>query len=97
MGVNNTKIPEGYQVESLPESKIISLPDNLGMFKYTIKNNGASVNLSSSLTFNSSIISPGYYDSLKEFYRQLVEKETEKVVLSKITENGNKDSAAGSR
>lgn len=93
----NTKIPEGYQVESLPESKIISLPDGLGMFKYTIKNNGSSVNLSSSLTFNSSIISPEYYDTLKEFYRQLIEKETEKVVLSKITENGNKDSAAGSR
>lgn len=92
-----TKIPEGYQVESLPESKIISLPDDLGMFKYTIKNNGSSVNLSSSLTFNSSIISPEYYDTLKEFYRQLVEKETEKVVLSKITEDGDKDSAAGSR
>lgn len=92
-----TKIPEGYQVESLPESKIISLPDNLGTFKYTIKNNGSSVNLSSSLTFNSSTISPQYYDTLKEFYRQLIEKETEKVVLSKITENGNKDSAAGSR
>ncbi len=93
----NTKIPEGYKVEFLPESKIISLPDDLGTFKYTVKNNGSTVNLSTSVSFNSSIIAPQYYDTLKEFYRQLVEKETEKVVLSKTTADGNKDSATGSR
>jgi len=93
----NTNIPEGYKVESLPESKVISLPDNLGRFKYTIQAAGSKIKLNSTLEFNSSIIPPQYYDTLKEFYRQLVEKETEKVVLSKITTDGDKDSAAGSR
>lgn len=92
-----TKIPQGYKVDFLPESKIVSLPDNLGIFKYTIKSNAGTINLNSSVAFNSSIIAPQYYDTLKEFYRQLVEKQTEKVVLSKITSNGDKDNATGGR
>lgn len=91
------KIPEGYQVETMPEAKIISLPENLGSFKYAIKNNSQEIDLTASVAINSGIIPPNYYETLKEFYRQLVEKETEKVVLSKITENEYTESAAGSR
>jgi len=93
----NTKIPDGYNVESLPESKSIGLPDNLGRFKYSIKNDGPNVKLNSSLVLNQGMISSEYYATLKEFFRQLVEKETEKVVLSKTNADGNKDSATGSR
>ncbi|SDM01257.1 DUF3857 domain-containing protein [Kriegella aquimaris] len=91
------KIPEGYQVETLPESKIISLPENLGLFRYVIKNNSQEIDLTASVSINSGIIPPNYYDTLKEFYRQLVEKETEKVVLSKITGDEYTESATGSR
>lgn len=93
----NIKIPEGYQIETVPESTIINFPENLGSFKYVVKENAQGISLNATVAFNSGIIPSVHYGALKEFYRQLVEKETEKVVLSKITENEHTDSATGSR
>ncbi|WP_420602645.1 transglutaminase domain-containing protein [Flagellimonas sp.] len=78
------KIPEGYKVESLPAPMAIALPDNMGSFKYNLSSNNNTVNLRASISVNTAIMPALYYDGLKEFYRQLVEKESEKVVLSKI-------------
>ena len=80
----NTKIPEGYKVEHLPESSTFALPENMGLFKYTIKEVGGTLQLSSGITFSACLIPPQYYDALKEFYKQVIEKQSEKVVLSKI-------------
>lgn len=82
--VVSIKIPEGYKVETLPESIAIGLPDNLGVFKFKISENNGNISTICSLQFSSSIISPQYYTYLKEFYNQLVKKESEKVVLVKI-------------
>jgi len=76
-------LPEGYVVESLPESKAITLPENLGEFKYVIANNGKAIQLIIDTTINESIISPIYYDTLKEYFKQFIEKENEKIVLTK--------------
>lgn len=80
----NIAIPEGYQVESLPESTSVQLPDNMGLFKYIIKANEKFVNLTVTVSSETAIVGSQHYDSLKEFYKLLVQKETEKVVLSKI-------------
>lgn len=82
--VVSIKIPEGYKVESLPESLAIGLPESLGVFKYQISESNGKINTICVLQFNSSIIAPNYYAALKEFYGQLVKKESEKVVLVKI-------------
>jgi len=82
--VINTKIPEGYKVEHLPESSSFALPENMGSFKYSIKETGGMLQLSSGIAFSSCLIPPQYYGALKEFYRQIIEKQSEKVVLSKI-------------
>ena len=82
--VINIAIPEGYKVESLPTPMALALPKNLGSFKYQIQENGPSISVTASVAVNAAIISPVDYEALKEFYRQMVEKETEKVVLSKI-------------
>jgi hypothetical protein len=77
------QIPEGYGVESLPESLAIALPDDLGVFKYQVSQIGNQIKVFSILEFNSSMIPPNYYGYLKDFYSKLVKKETEKVVLVK--------------
>ncbi|MEO0901803.1 MAG: hypothetical protein AAFY00_07165 [Bacteroidota bacterium] len=77
-------IPQGYEVESLPKSISLSLPDNMGTFKYLVSENNNVINLRAMLSTNSAVVPSTYYDSLKEFYRQIVEKETEKIVLHKI-------------
>lgn len=76
-------IPEDYKIESLPESAAISLPDNLGSFKYKVIGNGNTIQLLVSTQINQSIISPLYYDALKTYFSQLVEKEAEQIVLIK--------------
>lgn len=76
-------IPEGYTVESYPEELAIGLPDKLGVFKYKITVLGNKIKLSSLLQINTSMIAPQYYSSLRSFYKQLVEKQTEKIVLAK--------------
>jgi len=77
-------IPEGYQVEKLPETLAIGLPDNMGVFKYQVKQMGNKMKTSCILEFKQSIIPAQYYPYLKEFYNQIVKKESEKIVLRKI-------------
>ncbi|MDC6361332.1 MULTISPECIES: DUF3857 domain-containing protein [Flavobacteriaceae] len=77
-------IPEGYKVEHLPEPFAMVLPDNLGQFKYNISTNQNFINVRVEMRMNTAIFPPSYYLGLKEFYRQVVEKESEKVVLAKI-------------
>ena len=80
----NFKIPEGYQVTSVPENMAIGLPDGLGTFKYAIKQQGNQLQFSSSTDINASIIPPNYYAALKAFFDQIVVKQSENVVLAKL-------------
>lgn len=76
-------IPQGYKIEQLPKPLAIGLPDNLGVFKYQIMQSGNKIRVTSILQFNNGIIAPQYYSALKDFYSQLVKKQTEKIVLIK--------------
>jgi len=78
------KIPEGYQVESLPEPVSIAMPSGVGSFKYNVSEVQGVLSVRSSFTINKSILPATMYASIKEFYNQRVLKENEKVVLSKI-------------
>jgi hypothetical protein len=78
------EIPEGYKVESVPDNLAIDLPENLGIFRYQIIQKENRIGTISILQFNNAIITPKYYAALKDFYRQLVEKQSEKIVLVKI-------------
>ncbi|MBP8157776.1 MAG: DUF3857 domain-containing protein [Flavobacterium sp.] len=77
-------IPEGYIVETLPQPKAVALPEDLVNFKYNISNNGSQLQLIYSLDINTAIITPEYYEALKSFFKEVVNKQTEKIVLKKI-------------
>ncbi|WP_159017899.1 DUF3857 domain-containing protein [Algibacter sp. L3A6] len=78
------KIPEGYKIESLPESGALELPDHLGKFVYQINGAGNTIQLSVLYEINDAIITPEYYESLKAYFAQMIEKENEQIVLSRI-------------
>ncbi|MDO5972282.1 DUF3857 domain-containing protein [Flavivirga aquimarina] len=78
------KLPDGYKLESIPEKVALALPDNLGSFKYNIIGNDESIQLVVVTEINLPIISSSYYDTLKEYFKQLIEKENEQIVLTKI-------------
>ena len=76
-------IPEGYVVEVLPAQKVVSMPDELANFKYNITNNGNQIQLLYTLDVNQAIISSEVYEELKAFYKEMINKQTEKIVLKK--------------
>jgi len=76
-------IPEGYVVESLPTPVNLSFSENLINFKYSISNNGQQIQVSSILDINTSVISSENYNELKTLFREMIKKQTEKVVLKK--------------
>lgn len=78
------KIPDGFTVESLPQSGALTMEDNLGAFKYHIVQNESLLQLSISHQINEAIVSNEQYDMLKEYYKGMVAKETEKIVLKRI-------------
>ncbi len=78
------EIPKGYKVEKIPEPLGIGLPDRLGLFRYQVTQKGNKINAMSVLQFNTGMIAPQYYAALKDFYGQLVKKESEKIVLVKM-------------
>ena len=80
----NIKIPEGYTVESIPESVLYNMTDKLASFAYRVSKSGNSINISTDFSLNSSIIAPDYYQDLKKFYEMIVTKQNEKIVLTKI-------------
>jgi hypothetical protein len=78
------KIPEGYEIETMPESKAIAMPENLAKFSYNITKNNNQIQLLYSLDINQAIISADYYEALKNFYKEIVNKQNEKIVLKKV-------------
>lgn len=80
----NIEIPQGYVVETLPQSTQLNMEDNLGAFKYVANNEGNKIQLVISHQINMPIVSSEYYSMLKDYYQGMIAKETEKIVLKKI-------------
>jgi hypothetical protein len=77
-------IPPGYVVETLPQPKAMTMPETIGSFKYLISNTGTQIQLLYTHDTNQAIIGSEYYEALKNFYKEIVNKQTEKIVLKKV-------------
>jgi hypothetical protein len=80
----NIKIPEGYVVESMPKVMSITTGENIGNFKYIIANPEGSIQILISTDLNSAIVPADFYEVVKKFYQQMIDKQNEKIVLRKI-------------
>ena len=76
-------LPEGYVIESIPEQLAIGMRDNMGVFKYQVKQSGNKISVSCITEFKQAKIAALYYQELKEFYKRMIEKQLEKIVLVK--------------
>ncbi|WP_034261164.1 DUF3857 domain-containing protein [Altibacter lentus] len=76
-------IPEGYLVESLPESVTFALDRNAASFRYAVNASGNKIQVSVELSMNEALFLPTDYANLKKFYQMLIDKENEKIVLTK--------------
>ncbi|OIV43356.1 DUF3857 domain-containing protein [Flavobacterium johnsoniae] len=78
------QIPDGYAVETLPAPAALVMEENLGTFKYNIAASGNVLQLAILHQINDAIVSTEKYEMLKEYYKAMVAKETEKIVLKRI-------------
>lgn len=78
------KIPEGFTPEVLPAPVVINMQDNLGSFKFNIAVNDNVLQINIQHQINEAIVSTEQYEMLKEYYKGMIAKETEKIVLKRI-------------
>ena len=76
-------LPEGYTVDELPKPKIIVLPGNAAKFSYNISQTGNVLNVISMLQINKALFLQDEYPHLREFYNQVVAKQSEQIVLKR--------------
>jgi hypothetical protein len=76
-------IPDGYLVDELPPSKVLTLPSNAGRFTYSIVQSDKQLIIACNLQINKSVFTQEEYAGLREFYNQILAKETDQVVLKR--------------
>lgn len=81
--IASIKIPDGYTVETIPETLNIAIPKNQGSFQYLVNVSGNTIQVSSQLSISTHIIASNYYKELKAFYDMVINKQLEKIVLVK--------------
>ena len=75
------EIPEGYTMASKPEDFSLVLPDNLGTYTLKIDVIGNKINVFSQTKISAPIIGANHYKTLKDLYKQAIDKQSEKIVL----------------
>ncbi|MEZ4858580.1 MAG: DUF3857 domain-containing protein [Flavobacteriaceae bacterium] len=78
------EIPEGYQVKSLPQNTNLIVGENDYEFKYLVSQRGNFIQLMMNFGINNASEAAENYQTLKDFYQTIVDKEKEKIVLSKL-------------
>ncbi len=79
----NMETPKGYVIDELPKSARVNLNEKDGMFEYLIGKTDDGVQLRCRLVLNKANFSPEDYQTLRDFYSFIVEKEGEEIVYKK--------------
>lgn len=80
----NIEIPEGYEVESLPESIKAIYNEDVGYYKYVSKHSNGIISTIATFNLDVSVIQPENYEVFKKFFEAIVSKDAEKIILKKI-------------
>lgn len=75
------QIPEGYSIESIPDDFSLKLRDNYGNYNLSFHVDGKKILIKSKTKINSPILGANYYTNLKEFYQQVIDEQSKKIIL----------------
>lgn len=76
-------LTDSFQVETLPKSRLVKLPDNKGYFVYKVINKDSKIMVNYSFNIKEVEFSSQYYLYLKEFFKQAIIAQQELIVLNK--------------
>jgi hypothetical protein len=77
------KVPENYAVDELPKSKSFMLPANAARFLFNVAQTGNTIMVTSTMSINKNLFLQDEYLNLREFYSQVIAKQSEQIVLKK--------------
>ncbi len=77
------EVPEGYVIESIPESLNIKMAGNKGQYKILLSSKGNTIHVMSNLKINKATFSNQDYSIFKQTFEAIVKKENEKIILVK--------------
>jgi hypothetical protein len=78
------EVPKGFRVDEIPKSTRVAMNGSDGLFEYLVQNSGTDIQLRCHLRLNRATYSPAEYNMLREFYANVVKKESEQIVFKKI-------------
>lgn len=78
------EIPEGYTVESIPKSMKISTEGKELSFSINVVYEENKIQILVTKEVNLAIVSSDFYESIKDFYQKMIDKQNEKIVLKRI-------------
>tara|TARA_R110000868_G_scaffold369263_1_gene632505 strand:+ start:55 stop:2079 length:2025 start_codon:yes stop_codon:yes gene_type:complete len=82
--VINITIPDGYEVETIPDAINIVMDNSVASFKCMSSIAGNTIQIMIISQMNTTIIPADHYEALKNYYQTITEKQNEKIVLRKI-------------
>ncbi|HAA14235.1 MAG TPA: hypothetical protein DCE41_22095 [Cytophagales bacterium] len=80
------QLPEGYEVEEVPESTMFALPNRAGTYRLTYQQSGSQLTIISKLSLPQAQYSVEEYPNLREFVNMVIAKNDGQIVLKKIVE-----------
>lgn len=79
----NMEVPQGYEIDELPKSVRINLNGDDGMFEYLVAAAGDRIMLKSRIKINRAYFPSTEYESLRNFFGEIVKKHSELFVFKK--------------
>lgn len=77
------KIPEGYELESLPTTENLVFADKVLSHKYIVNTQDNTIKVMIQENINITILSSENYDGLKDYFQKKLNKQNEKIVLKR--------------
>jgi len=77
-------LPAGWKVEEMPKNVSLKLENNGCRFQYNIQQVSDKIVFSQIFYIGQTVFLPADYNALKEFFKQIVAKQQEQIVLKKI-------------
>ncbi|MBS1746679.1 MAG: DUF3857 and transglutaminase domain-containing protein [Bacteroidetes bacterium] len=79
----NMQVPTGYVVDELPKSTRVFLNGSDGMFEYLIQQSGQAIQMRCITKINRATFESVDYETLRNFFAYVVQKENEQIVFKK--------------
>lgn len=83
------RLPDGYEVKDVPETRRLKLPNGYGTFTRFVRVSGRQVMLRAGMELTASKIPPKAYGALRAFFTRVVSAQSEQLVLEKVPDEAS--------